>query len=186
MKALSLIQPWAALVVAGVKTRETRSWRTKHRGLLAIHASKGLPRYAKDIAKNSAFVEALSSLGYADVRDLPRGSILGYVELVDCVPTSTIAWEDQDPFGDYGPERFAWIFKDPRTLPAPVECKGALSLWKSPLSIHSGGYTIDSGKKSTSFTLATTLYPHASGISKDLTGQRFLFDDRTTKVGGLL
>lgn len=39
MKALTLWQPWAALVAAGVKTIETRSWGTDYRGPLAIHAS---------------------------------------------------------------------------------------------------------------------------------------------------
>lgn len=40
MKALTLWQPWASLVALGVKTIETRSWSTSHRGPLAIHASK--------------------------------------------------------------------------------------------------------------------------------------------------
>ncbi len=41
MKTLSLLQPWATLVVMGVKQIETRSWRTDYRGPLLIHASKG-------------------------------------------------------------------------------------------------------------------------------------------------
>ncbi len=41
MKALSLLQPWATLVVIGVKQIETRSWSTAYRGPLLIHASKG-------------------------------------------------------------------------------------------------------------------------------------------------
>lgn len=40
MKALTLHQPWASLVAEGVKTIETRSWSTKYRGQLAIHAGK--------------------------------------------------------------------------------------------------------------------------------------------------
>lgn len=38
MKALSLMEPWAALIAAGVKSIETRSWRTAYRGPLYIHA----------------------------------------------------------------------------------------------------------------------------------------------------
>ena len=41
MKVLSLLQPWATLVVMGIKQIETRSWSTAHRGTLLIHASKG-------------------------------------------------------------------------------------------------------------------------------------------------
>jgi len=41
VKVLSLLQPWATLVVMGIKKIETRSWSTTHRGALLIHASKG-------------------------------------------------------------------------------------------------------------------------------------------------
>lgn len=40
MKAISLWQPWASLVAVGAKKIETRSWATKYRGSLAIHATK--------------------------------------------------------------------------------------------------------------------------------------------------
>src|SRR5437867_1848772 len=38
--ALSLKQPWAALVVAGLKTIEVRSWPTARRGRILIHAAR--------------------------------------------------------------------------------------------------------------------------------------------------
>ena len=40
MKAISLWNPWAALIRCGAKTIETRSWSTQYRGQLAIHAAK--------------------------------------------------------------------------------------------------------------------------------------------------
>lgn len=40
MKALTLHQPWASLIATGAKTLETRSWPTRYRGPLAIHAAK--------------------------------------------------------------------------------------------------------------------------------------------------
>jgi len=40
MKALSIRQPWAGLIAAGVKTIETRNWRTGYRGQLLICASR--------------------------------------------------------------------------------------------------------------------------------------------------
>ena len=40
MKALSLQQPWAELILSGRKTIETRTWNTKFRGEFFIHASK--------------------------------------------------------------------------------------------------------------------------------------------------
>jgi hypothetical protein len=38
MKAITIIQPWATLIALGEKKFETRSWTTKYRGPLAIHA----------------------------------------------------------------------------------------------------------------------------------------------------
>lgn len=39
MKAITLWQPWASLVATGAKIIETRSWGTRHRGPIAIHAA---------------------------------------------------------------------------------------------------------------------------------------------------
>lgn len=44
MKALSIRQPWAWLIVNGFKDIENRSWDTKYRGLVLIHASKGMTK----------------------------------------------------------------------------------------------------------------------------------------------
>jgi hypothetical protein len=44
MKAISLIQPYATLIMLGLKTNETRSWDTKYDGPLVIHASAGKPK----------------------------------------------------------------------------------------------------------------------------------------------
>ena len=40
MKALSVKQPWASLIAAGVKTLEVRVWPTDHRGALLICSSR--------------------------------------------------------------------------------------------------------------------------------------------------
>jgi hypothetical protein len=42
MKALSIRQPWAWLIVNGYKDIENRSWATKFRGPVLIHAAKGM------------------------------------------------------------------------------------------------------------------------------------------------
>lgn len=44
VKAITLHQPWASLIAAGVKTIETRSWSTPYRGIIAIHAGVTMPR----------------------------------------------------------------------------------------------------------------------------------------------
>ncbi len=46
IRGLTLTKPWATLVALGHKRIETRSWSTVYRGPIAIHAAKGLPRWA--------------------------------------------------------------------------------------------------------------------------------------------
>jgi hypothetical protein len=60
------------------------------------------------------------------------GSILATATLVDCVPTPTITQqisEQELAFGDYSPERFAWVFQDIRKTVLPIPAKGRQGLW---------------------------------------------------------
>lgn len=141
MKALTLTQPWATLVSIGAKKVETRSWRTSYRGPLAIHASKGFPKYAKDACHGEYFLKALLPLQiFTD--QLPRGAVLATCSLVDIIPTDIIftfsdlfqRYRDLDTpqeraFGNYSTGRYAWIMEDAKALTYPVPSKGALSLW---------------------------------------------------------
>jgi len=42
MKAITIQQPWAEMIARGLKRVENRTWRTSHRGPLAIHAGKSM------------------------------------------------------------------------------------------------------------------------------------------------
>lgn len=88
MKMLSIRQPWASLICAGIKDVEVRTWKPKHRGKLLIHASSAkcpknffyqLPAEMQITVLNEEFY------GNFDKEALPTSSILGYVDLVDCV-----------------------------------------------------------------------------------------------------
>jgi len=75
--ALSLKQPWAALLVGGRKTIEVRSWPTARRGRILIHAA----RVSDERPAAWAYVDAELEL-------LARtcGGIIGMAELADCTP----------------------------------------------------------------------------------------------------
>lgn len=75
MKALSIRQPWAWLIVNGFKDIENRSWHTKYRGPVLIHASKGLTRKEYDEAC-ATIVDRLISVDIPDFDDLQRGGIM--------------------------------------------------------------------------------------------------------------
>ena len=113
MKALTVSQPWAYLISTGQKRIENRSWATKFRGLLAIHA--GLSFYDEDFD----YVE--KDLGLKLPSNLPGGAVVGIVRLADVVQSSA------DPLF-VGP--FGWVLADARLLPEPIGCRGALGLWQ--------------------------------------------------------
>jgi activating signal cointegrator 1 len=103
MKTITLTQPWATLVAIGAKRIETRSWATRYRGPLAIHAAKGYGkggmRTHKELCGTEPFCSVLNAAlerWYSDRRDLrdmvehpfmPLGAIVAVCELVDCVST---------------------------------------------------------------------------------------------------
>lgn len=126
MKAISLLQPWASLIAIGAKKIETRSWSTKYRGPLAIHASRSnknqLLRFMEP------FLKALRGIGI-----LPLGAIVTTCNLVDCVKMTqefidTVQSPELD-FGDYAVGRYAWILENIKPLEKPIPASGALSLW---------------------------------------------------------
>lgn len=89
MKVLTLSQPWATLVAIGAKKIETRSWNTRYRGPLLIHAAAGLGPGGKaglvDLCETEPFTSVLAPLWspgtfFAPV-SLPFGAIVARCEL---------------------------------------------------------------------------------------------------------
>lgn len=115
MKALSLIQPWATLIMDGRKTCETRSWPTRWRGKVAIHSSKKIDKFA------------CQDFGY-DPKMLPTGSILGTAIIANCVqfPSELVL---PDMYGNYEDGRFGFILTDVELFLEPIPARGALGLW---------------------------------------------------------
>lgn len=154
MKAISLTQPWATLIAIGAKRIETRSWSTKYRGPIAIHAAKGMPRDARMFAYHDPAGKALNDAGIllgGNCAALPRGAIVATAILLEVMLTgdwlnyrhvtrtinlghgrSWIVTPTEIAFGNYEPGRFAWLLDDVRALPVPIACKGALGLWTLP------------------------------------------------------
>lgn len=93
MKALTLHQPWASLVALGAKMIETRSWSTKYRGPLAIHAGRGKADPTDPIW--NGLVVPDSALLVPQLRPLVFGSVVATVELTDVYPIV-----DPSDFGD--------------------------------------------------------------------------------------
>lgn len=122
MKALSLWQPWASAIAAGVKKIETRSRRTNYRGPLAIHASKKLI-----IPNDPEFISVLKHFGLLD-QELPQGCILGWTELKGCIlmtgETISSVGRVERVFGRYESGRYMWLLGDFHAFKKPIPCRG--------------------------------------------------------------
>ena len=135
MRCLSLHQPWATLVVSGEKVYETRGWKTEHRGLLVIHASKKFSEVVRDLCQQEPFRSSLKKAGYSSVSDLPLGKLIGVVQLEDCLPVETIALPTdakERHYGDYRAGRWAWKLSHPTPLVVPIPYPGHLGLFDVP------------------------------------------------------
>ena len=128
MKILSLTQPYASAIPLGLKTWETRSWPTKYRGPLGIHAAKRFPIPAKAFARAEYLAGRLPTIPLW----MTLGAVVAVVDLTDCIPTED-AWRVIDDlerlYGDYSPGRFALNLENIRPLAEPIPAKGSLGLW---------------------------------------------------------
>lgn len=122
MMALSVRQPWAAIIASGRKRYEFRTWRTDYRGPLAIHAAQG---------HDPTEIDAAIDAGLVDADGVWLGAIVAVALLVDIVPAASVAAQcgpaDGCPVDGGG--FWAWELADVRALADPVEATGALRLW---------------------------------------------------------
>lgn len=135
-KAITLLQPWGSLIVMGAKLIETRSWSTKYRGELLIHVSKKFHFSDLELCHYKPFSEFIP-----DKTKLPTGAIIGKVTLVDIESTNDPLFlasvtKQERAFGNYNPDRFGWILKDPVMFAKPIPASGALSLWDFDFSAY--------------------------------------------------
>lgn len=139
MKAITIKQPWAWLIVEGIKDIENRTWPTKFRGRVLIHAG------AKADISNSLYV--LNEVQYNEVIKRLSGNcfpkyynsaIIGSIEIVDCVLNHTSVWAQHEANvrrkidGEYKLVEvpvYNWVLANPIKFSQPIPAKGSLSFW---------------------------------------------------------
>lgn len=127
--ALSLHQPYASLVAFGAKVFETRSWGTKFKGPVVIHATKTLEYNWRD----AHFMQALHEAGIENPAKLPLGCALAVATLVDCYKAESVyphIGDSERLFGNYAAGRVAWKFSDVKLFAQPVPARGQQYLWE--------------------------------------------------------
>lgn len=119
MKALSIQQPWAWLIVHGFKDIENRSWFTKYRGRFLVHASQKPDYSAIRDHRLGDYIAEIMHEKNVTMATLPRGGIIGSVELIDCITAGESQWFD----GDFG-----YVLANPEPMKF-IPCRGQLNFF---------------------------------------------------------
>ncbi|HEY8881901.1 MAG TPA: ASCH domain-containing protein [Dermatophilaceae bacterium] len=139
MKALTIYQPWATLITLGVKRMETRSWDTKVRGPVAIHAGLAWPcRLGQRVEVGPYEVERdqsgllLRGPFMAWPYRLPMGAVVAIGDLFQTRSTTNPEhcpddWERS--LGDHSPGRFAFSFASISRMVEPIPAVGRQRFW---------------------------------------------------------
>jgi hypothetical protein len=101
MKAISIRQPWAWLIVNGYKDVENRTWPTNFRGRILIHAGKGMTRDEYEDAQETALDAGIADGVLPAFKQLERGGIVGVATIANCIHPNkrTSPWHMGSQFG---------------------------------------------------------------------------------------
>ena len=125
MKVITIKQPFASLIAAGVKEYEFRTWKTKYRGEIFIHAGKGIDKKA---------MKKFEEYGL----EYPSGCIIAKANLSDCIKVDD---EFRKVLFEKNPKVYNIIIKhvewegygfklDNIEKIEPIPAKGKLSIWE--------------------------------------------------------
>ncbi|XP_026565418.1 activating signal cointegrator 1 [Pseudonaja textilis] len=133
---LSLHQPWASLLVKGIKRVEGRIWYTSHRGRLWIAATAKRPT-PQEISDLEATYRMLLQEDLEFPKDYPSSCLLGCVDLIDCL--SQEQFQEQHPqLSQESASPFVFICSNPQEMVIKFPIKGKHKLWKLDPKIHQG------------------------------------------------
>jgi hypothetical protein len=134
LKVLSVMEPWATLIMRYGKDVENRSWYPAHRGPLLIHASMKVDLEPDKTADGNIYQDdwedlryGLSSMGITGLPakfsslDINPGHLLGFVWLSACMKNSTSPWADKG--------QYHWLLSEPVPFKGSYPCRGKLGLW---------------------------------------------------------
>lgn len=137
MLAISVRQPFASLILLGHKQIETRNWPTSQRGPILIHASKSIDNLERVTAYRDNIRELLKKAGFYSLARMPKGVLLGTVEITNCVPKEECLCNERlrptpidEVCGDWMNEGFAWLLANPNLFPKPIRYPGNLNFFE--------------------------------------------------------
>lgn len=142
MKTITIKQPWASLICQGIKDIENRTWATKFRGRVLVHAAAKSWRWSQVLSYISdEMAWALHKNGASKkwLDSLETGAIIGSVEIVDCVINHASIWAEKSKQAQMGKlviqqekTTYNWVLANPIRFPKPIPIKGRLGFWDYP------------------------------------------------------
>jgi hypothetical protein len=155
-KAITLYQPWASLWAVQAKLYETRTWQTRYRGPIAIHAGLNfINSFPEEFGERAHAALKVALPGFTFMHKLPRGAVIATAELVECWECSTKTacgnirlrreasrsiylgdvielpcGSNEIHFGDFRLGRYAWELANVKLLPEPIPARGRQGLWE--------------------------------------------------------
>lgn len=116
MKVIGIQNPYAWMIVSGFKKVEYRSWKTNHRGVIAIHASlQPAFDWEPDEEYDGVLLPAIAEMDF--------GALIGTVEIADCI--------QQDG-------QWNWVLQNPKKFDKPIYCGGKRGVWDFVPDAESG------------------------------------------------
>ena len=124
MKVITIKQPYATLIKEGLKEYEFRTWKTKYRGDILIHAGKGIDEYA------------MKKFEHLNL-EYPKGCIIAKATITDCILVDDNFRKDLKVKNDlvyfnvtHNNEWNGYAFKLENIEEVePIKINGKLSLW---------------------------------------------------------
>ena len=127
MHAITICEPYATLIRMGPKRVENRTWETKYRGPLIIHAGK-----------SKAWLDS-----YEPVPNMVFGAVVAICELAACVHKDSLdkfAARDREKWGwlpnhEHALGPWCWVLTDVHRFLTPVPWPGRQGLWNIDSSV---------------------------------------------------
>lgn len=145
MKTLSIKQPWAYLICAGIKDIENRTWKCPQKYIgqrVLIHTGVKPDIRLLDLSlctKEQWDELTEKKIRYIVDKKMPTSAIIGSVEIVDCAINHPSIWAEKTPYAhlekltiECQKPIYNWVVADPILFDKPIlNVKGRLGLWES-------------------------------------------------------
>ena len=150
LRCLSVWQPYATLLVTGLKQYETRGWNTSFRGVLVIQAGTRWDREREEdcrrikdldpqfaaLIKQRGLTEEQQRLLFTTPMQRTLGKALGVVEIADCQQMHYGGTPLEDKIGCFGEGRYGFRCSGAQAFSSPIPLLGKQNLFKATSDIE--------------------------------------------------